>query len=80
MARQRLVLWRVVTLSSDLQDFFIKSDAANPSRAASDGYTSRRLPNSAGKAPSGFKERQQVGVELVFVCFREAVGCARKDL
>ena len=34
----------------------------------------------ADKATSGLKECQQVGVELVFVSVREAVGCARVDL
>src|SRR5665647_1777815 len=34
----------------------------------------------AGRATSGLKECQQVGVELVFVSVREAVGCARVDL
>jgi hypothetical protein len=32
------------------------------------------------KARSGLKECQQVGVELVFVRVREAVGCPRVDL
>jgi hypothetical protein len=29
---------------------------------------------------SGFKECQQVGVELIFMCVRQAVGRARVDL
>jgi len=37
-------------------------------------------PGGAGKGTSGHKELQQVGIELVFVRFREAVGCARVDL
>ncbi len=37
-------------------------------------------PGGAGKATSGLKECQQVGVELVFVRVREAVGRARVDL
>jgi hypothetical protein len=37
-------------------------------------------PGGAGKAISGLKECQQVGVELVLVRDREAVGCARVDL
>ena len=34
-------------------------------------------PDDAGKATSGFKEFQQVGIELVLVRICEAVGCAR---
>jgi hypothetical protein len=34
----------------------------------------------ADKATSGLKECQQVGVELVFVRVRNAVGCACIDL
>ena len=34
----------------------------------------------AGKASSGLKECQQVGVELLLVRVREAVGCALVDL
>jgi hypothetical protein len=41
---------------------------------------SRHQPGGAGKATSGRQECQQVGVELVFVRVREAVGCARVDL
>lgn len=33
--------------------------------------------DDAGKAISGFKERPQVGIELVLVRICEAVGCAR---
>jgi hypothetical protein len=40
----------------------------------------RHQPGGAGKATSGLKECQQVGIELVFVRVREAVGCARIDL
>jgi hypothetical protein len=40
----------------------------------------RHQASYAGKATSGFKECQQVGVELVFVRFGKAVGCARVDL
>ena len=39
----------------------------------------RRVPGGTGKATSGFQEGQQVGVELVLVRVREAVGCARID-
>ena len=39
----------------------------------------RRHP-PGGKATLALKECQQVGVELVFVRFGEAVGCARVDL
>jgi hypothetical protein len=40
----------------------------------------RHQPGAAGKVTSGLKECQQVGVELVFVRFGEAVGCPRVDL
>ena len=40
----------------------------------------RHHSGSAGKATSGLKECQQVGVELVFVSIGEAVGRACVDL
>ena len=40
----------------------------------------RHQSGGAGKATSFFKECQQVGVELVLVSVRDAVGCPRVDL
>jgi hypothetical protein len=40
----------------------------------------RHQPGGADEATSRVKECQQIGVELVFVRGREAVGCARVDL
>ena len=40
----------------------------------------RHPRGGAGKATSGLKECQKVGVELVLVRVRETVGCARVDL
>ena len=57
-----------------LSELFWETDRYDPQ------YDQRRLVGRVGKATSGFKECQQVGVELILVCIRQAMRGARIDL
>ena len=57
-----------------LSELFWETDRYGPQ------YDQRRLVGRVGEATSGFKECQQVGIKLILMSVREAVGCALVDL
>ena len=64
----------ILRSNGQLKRVVLKTDRYGPQ------YDQRCLVGRVGKATSGFKECQQVGVELALVRVREAVGCARVNL